>query len=84
MDAAQDTFAFGNQHDYEDRQAAGDFAHASYTDSEQAEEDASKDDRRAARRQRMKAMSSWGKPGQGFFPTPPSDTTSSKPNNMDI
>lgn len=83
MDAAQDTFAFGNHHDYEDRQTAGDFTQASCTASQQAEEEASHDDRRAARRQRLSAMASWGKPGQGF-PTPPSDTTSSKPNNVDI
>lgn len=82
MDAQQDTLAFGAQ-GYEERiRATGsDVAHKSFTDSEQASEEAA-DERNAARRQRRNAMVGWGK--SGGFPTPPSDSTSSKPNNVDF
>lgn len=84
MDGKQDAFAFGNQHRQGCRAGEQDFTHASYTDSEQSSEEAAEEERRATRRQRLRSMASWGKRGKGSFPTPPSDTTSEKPNNVDF
>lgn len=72
---------YANEQDSSQTRAA-DCAHAASTDSSDSSE-SKEEDRRAARRRRLSAMASWGKPGQGF-PTPPSDTSSSKMNNVDF
>jgi hypothetical protein len=77
MDAQQDTFAFGSQQQAH-RGSGQDFARVPHTDSEQSADEASEADRR---RRRLAGMANWGKSGR--FPTPSSDTTSSKTNNVD-
>lgn len=79
MDQQQNRYA--NEQDSSQTRAA-DCAHAASTDSSDSS-DSKEEGRRAARRRRLSAMASWGKPGQGF-PTPPSDTSSSKMNNVDF